>query len=204
MRFSDRLVRCEACGTEFVFTVREQRQRAEQGKPTDPPPFCKDCRAADVRLAEADHAPATDARADTESTSGAAAPASRGAEGATDTQKTTQASKPKSKRSGKRSGKKRSRGGRGRGTRRGKRGGRERKPQRQTELRIRHVGTVKWFDEDRGFGFIAQDDGEELFVHSSGVLTQGANGRLEQGQQVEYEIEHTSRGLQAVDVIPLP
>jgi CspA family cold shock protein len=83
-----------------------------------------------------------------------------------------------------------------------KRGGRSEKPPKQTELRIRHIGTVKWFDEDRGFGFIAQEDGEELFVHSTGVLVKAAHG-LEQGQQVEYEIEHTKRGLQAVDVVPL-
>jgi cold shock protein len=73
---------------------------------------------------------------------------------------------------------------------------------RQTELRIRYVGTVKWFDRDRGFGFIAQEDGEEVFVHCSAVLGDG-DARLEQGQPVEYEVEHTGRGLQAVDVVPL-
>jgi hypothetical protein len=53
MAFRDQLIRCGACGSEFVYTVREQRKRAEMGLPTDPPAFCPDCRGADVRLADA-------------------------------------------------------------------------------------------------------------------------------------------------------
>jgi len=49
MVFRDMLLRCGACGKEFVYTVREQRQRQQQGLPTDPPAFCSDCRVADVR-----------------------------------------------------------------------------------------------------------------------------------------------------------
>ncbi|MFN2115138.1 MAG: cold-shock protein [Anaerolineae bacterium] len=218
MRFSDRLVRCEACGVEFVYTVREQRKRAEMGLPTDAPAFCKDCRAADVRLAEAaGPVPGLeDAVAETTTGADADAAATRQRPGGGGEQ-STKTEVADGSRSERRSKRRRGRGRKGakddgesaarqsssRGSAKSARRGPKRKMPRQTELRIRHVGTVKWFDEDRGYGFIAQDDGEELFVHMSGVL--GPSGRaLEQGQQVEYEIEHTNRGLQAVDVIQLP
>jgi CspA family cold shock protein len=61
---------------------------------------------------------------------------------------------------------------------------------------------VKWYDGERGYGFIAQDDGEEVFVHCSAVISDGEQ-RLEQGTPVEYEVEQTERGLQAVDVVLL-
>jgi len=64
------------------------------------------------------------------------------------------------------------------------------------------MGTVKWFDGDRGYGFIAQETGEELFVHASAIIA-GGQAWLQEGQPVEYEIEYTPRGLQAVDVVPL-
>jgi CspA family cold shock protein len=67
---------------------------------------------------------------------------------------------------------------------------------------VRQTGTVKWFDEERGFGFVAQEDGEELFVHSTSVLVD-ASPALTQGQEVEFEVARTSRGAQAVDVVPL-
>jgi CspA family cold shock protein len=63
---------------------------------------------------------------------------------------------------------------------------------------------VKWFDGERGFGFIAQDeDGSELFVHTTSIIAGAQNGLLQEGQPVEYEIERTPRGLQAVDVVAL-
>lgn len=73
---------------------------------------------------------------------------------------------------------------------------------RQTELRVRYVGTVKWFDPTRGYGFIAEDDGGELFLHASGILVPDAS-MLQEGTPVEYEVERTGRGPQAVDVVPL-
>jgi CspA family cold shock protein len=72
----------------------------------------------------------------------------------------------------------------------------------QTELRVRHVGAVKYFNEQKGFGFIASEDEGEIFVHLSGLLDP-ATKVLEVGSPVEFEIEHTARGPQAVDVIPL-
>jgi CspA family cold shock protein len=186
--FKDQLVRCAACGTTFVYTVREQRQRAERGLPVEPPAFCPDCRGADSRLAEA---------AEVSSAPAAARPS---------------AGPPAGPPAGRRSGPPRDGQGRGRDRRPpagGRPGGRpparqkSRRPAKQTELRFRHMGVVKWFDDDKGYGFIAQDeDGDELFVHSTGVLGEGAQ-RLVEGQAVEFEIERTPRGLQAVDVIPL-
>jgi CspA family cold shock protein len=64
------------------------------------------------------------------------------------------------------------------------------------------VGTVKWFNTRKGYGFIAQEEGGEVFVHLSGVLDERLR-ELEVGTPVEFEIEHTARGPQAVDVVPL-
>ncbi len=62
----------------------------------------------------------------------------------------------------------------------------------------RILGTVKWFD--RGFGFIARDDGEkDVFVHFTAIRGDGYRN-LEAGQRVEFGIETTPKGLQAVDV----
>jgi CspA family cold shock protein len=193
MAFKDQLVRCGACGTQFVYTVREQRQRKEQGMPLDPPAFCVDCRGADVRLAEA-AAPAA-RRPETAERPRAAAESTRDP-GAGPARRSRVGGKPRRDSDRGRTG-----GGRGRGPRSGDRRGKPSFP-RQTELRIRHLGTVKWFDPERGYGFIAQEDGEEVFVHLTGIIAAGEK-KLQEGQPVEYEVEHTPRGLQAVDVVPL-
>ena len=57
-------------------------------------------------------------------------------------------------------------------------------------------GTVKWFDEQKGYGFISQDDGDDLFVHHSEV----ASGALREGQTVEFEIGEGQKGPCAVNV----
>jgi CspA family cold shock protein len=67
---------------------------------------------------------------------------------------------------------------------------------------VRYVGIVKWFDPARGYGFIADDEGGELFLHASGILLADPT-TMREGTPVEYEIEHTGRGPQAVDVVPL-
>jgi cold shock CspA family protein len=197
MKFKDRLVRCAACGAEFVYTVPEQRQRAAQGQAIEAPAFCRACRGADVRLAQAaglDQTP-TDVP-DTPRV--APRPAPRGRSPGVSTGQRSE--RPRGDRSGGAPARATGRAGKRPGGAR--RGGTRPRP-RQTELRVRHIGTVKWFDEARGFGFIAEENGDELFVHSSGILTR-ARAVLEQGQSVEYEVEHTERGLQAVDVVPLP
>lgn len=62
-------------------------------------------------------------------------------------------------------------------------------------------GVVKWFNSQKGYGFIALKNGEEVFVHKTG-LTEGV-GRLEDGQAVEFEVEETIKGPQAVNVVPV-
>jgi len=63
-------------------------------------------------------------------------------------------------------------------------------------------GTVKWFNADKGYGFIAVDGGRDVFVHYSAILADGYRS-LEQGQRVEFEITQSDRGPQADGVRPL-
>jgi len=61
-------------------------------------------------------------------------------------------------------------------------------------------GTVKWFDNKKGFGFIEQDDsGEDVFVHFSALSMEGFK-KLEDGQRVSFEIEDSDKGLRAANV----
>jgi CspA family cold shock protein len=61
------------------------------------------------------------------------------------------------------------------------------------------VGTVKWFDVRKGFGFIEMEVGEDIFVHFSAIQSEGFK-RLEQGENVEFDIVETERGQQAANV----
>jgi CspA family cold shock protein len=61
------------------------------------------------------------------------------------------------------------------------------------------TGTVKWFSSEKGFGFIMQEDGPDVFVHFSGISGEGFKN-LEEGQAVEFEIREGDKGPQAVDV----
>ena len=60
-------------------------------------------------------------------------------------------------------------------------------------------GTVKWFNASKGYGFIAREGGEDVFVHFSAIQADGFRS-LEEGQQVEFEIEQGPKGLQAANV----
>jgi CspA family cold shock protein len=60
-------------------------------------------------------------------------------------------------------------------------------------------GTVKWFNGDRGYGFIAVEGGPDVFVHSS-AITGGGRRSLEEGQQVEFDITQGQKGPQAENV----
>ena len=62
-------------------------------------------------------------------------------------------------------------------------------------------GTVKWFNAEKGFGFIVSEEGEDVFVHFSAIQVDGYK-TLEEGQNVEFEIEQSPRGPQAVNVVP--
>lgn len=64
----------------------------------------------------------------------------------------------------------------------------------------RIVGTVKWFNGGKGYGFIAREGGEDVFVHFSAIQGDGFRN-LEEGQQVEFSVETGPKGLQASDVV---
>ena len=64
----------------------------------------------------------------------------------------------------------------------------------------RIIGTVKWFNPAKGYGFIARDGGEDVFVHFSAIQGSGYRN-LEEGQKVEFSIEKGPKGLQASNVV---
>jgi len=66
----------------------------------------------------------------------------------------------------------------------------------------RIVGTVKWFNATKGYGFLAREGGEDVFVHFSAIQTTGYR-TLTEGQKVEFSIEKGPKGLQAIDVSPV-
>ena len=61
------------------------------------------------------------------------------------------------------------------------------------------TGTVKWFNESKGFGFISQEVGEDVFVHFRSILGSGFK-TLAEGQSVTFDIENGPKGLQAANV----
>ncbi|OXM84146.1 cold shock domain-containing protein [Paenibacillus rigui] len=63
-------------------------------------------------------------------------------------------------------------------------------------------GTVKWFNAEKGYGFISVDGGDDVFVHFSAIQGEGFK-TLEEGQSVEFEITQGNRGPQAANVIKL-
>ena len=66
----------------------------------------------------------------------------------------------------------------------------------------REQGTVKWFNPSKGYGFIARQAGEDVFVHHSEIQTEGFR-TLNEGQVVEFSVEPGRKGLQATQVVPL-
>ena len=62
-----------------------------------------------------------------------------------------------------------------------------------------NTGTVKWFNAQKGFGFICDENGEDIFVHFSGLAMDGFK-TLEEGQSVTFDTTQGNRGLQAVNV----
>ncbi len=64
------------------------------------------------------------------------------------------------------------------------------------------TGTVKWFNADKGFGFIEREGGDDVFVHFTAIQGDGFK-RLEEGQRVEFEVVKGNKGPQAVNVVRL-
>jgi CspA family cold shock protein len=68
---------------------------------------------------------------------------------------------------------------------------------------IMATGTVKWFNADKGFGFIAPDEGgEDVFAHFSAIQANGYRS-LEENQKVEFDVEQGQKGLQAANIRPV-
>ena len=63
------------------------------------------------------------------------------------------------------------------------------------------TGTVKWFNAEKGYGFISQADGADVFVHHTAIQMNGYRS-LEEGQSVEFDVQEGQKGLQAANVRP--
>lgn len=61
-------------------------------------------------------------------------------------------------------------------------------------------GTVKWFNDSKGYGFIEQPEGDDVFVHFSAIQADGFR-TLTEGEEVEFEVRESDKGLQATQVI---
>ena len=66
----------------------------------------------------------------------------------------------------------------------------------------KETGTVKWFNDAKGYGFISREVGDDVFVHHSAILGEGFRS-LGENQQVEFSVEQGPKGLQAVEVMTL-
>ena len=64
-------------------------------------------------------------------------------------------------------------------------------------------GVVKWFNIEKGFGFISSNDGQEVFVHFSNVKENGHNKDLHEGEEVSFDIVQADKGPSAINVIKL-
>ncbi|MBD0328759.1 MAG: cold-shock protein [Thermoleophilia bacterium] len=63
-------------------------------------------------------------------------------------------------------------------------------------------GTVKWFSNEKGYGFIEREGGEDVFVHWKAIMAEGYKS-LNEGQRVEFEIVQGPKGAQAANVVPV-
>jgi len=64
----------------------------------------------------------------------------------------------------------------------------------------REIGTVKWFNGSKGYGFISREGADDVFVHYSAIMMEGFKV-LGEGQRVEFSVERGARGLQAANVV---
>jgi CspA family cold shock protein len=63
-------------------------------------------------------------------------------------------------------------------------------------------GTVKWFNDSKGFGFISQENGDDVFVHHTAIQSEGFKS-LSEGEQVEFEVEQGEKGSKASNVVKI-
>lgn len=63
-------------------------------------------------------------------------------------------------------------------------------------------GTVKWFNKDKGYGFVTSENGDDIFVHFSNIVKDGFKTLME-GEKVTFEVADGQKGSQAVDVTPI-
>ena len=68
------------------------------------------------------------------------------------------------------------------------------------EKHIMETGTVKWFNGDKGFGFITRENGDDVFAHFSAIQSNGFK-TLDEGQSVTFDVESGDRGLQATNIV---
>ena len=66
----------------------------------------------------------------------------------------------------------------------------------------RETGTVKWFSNEKGYGFISREGADDVFVHHTGILGEGFK-TLDEGDRVEFTVVQGTKGLQAADVVRL-
>ena len=63
------------------------------------------------------------------------------------------------------------------------------------------LGFCKWFNDQKGYGFVTTDDGQDYFVHYTGIISDQKHKTLNQGDRVEFEVVDGAKGKQAVDVV---
>jgi CxxC-x17-CxxC domain-containing protein len=200
----DRRIQCVDCGEEFVFTAGEQAFYAARGL-ANAPTRCKRCR--ELRRQRADGAPRGSGASRDRHT---AVCAQCGAE--TEVPFAPVPGRPvycrncyesrRPARAERGGGAPRSAGPRSGGPRPGGPRSAGPRPAAATGGPAVGQGTVKWFNEAKGFGFIRDDSGEELFVHSSAVRGDGAH-ILAEGRRVAFDVVMGPKGRQAANVTPL-
>lgn len=182
----DRQLKCVECGEEFLFTAGEQTFYREKGL-THAPTRCKRCREARK---------GGSARGEARSAAAAPSGAARSMYTAVCSECGDQTQVPFQPTSGRPvfcrtcfQNRKPARAGAARGA-----------PVPVAASGTRATGVVKWFNEGRGYGFILDDGGEELFVHFSAIRGEGFR-TLAGGDRVEYDVTPGPRGRQAADVV---
>jgi CspA family cold shock protein len=71
---------------------------------------------------------------------------------------------------------------------------------RLSEVGMPETGTVKWFNNDKGYGFIKRETGEDVFVHHTAIVNQSGYRTLNEGERVEFDVKQGPKGLQAENV----